>query len=184
MAEKVDDGVIDKLISDEYRAQLRRMYAEQDWGGGGHKRADQVEAFAKKLRARTILDYGCGQGKLRAELSRRRSRLCVYEYDPGIAAKSGAPAPADLVVCTDVLEHVEPERLIPVLEHMRAMAGSGIYILVATRHANKDLPDGRNAHLIVRPIGWWEPMLREYLDMGRWKIQDNAGMEFRVWTCA
>jgi hypothetical protein len=65
------------------------------------------------------------------------------------------PGFADLVVCTDVLEHVEPELLDTVLRHLRSLARKAVFVVIATRPSNKTLSDGRNAHLIVETAEWW-----------------------------
>jgi hypothetical protein len=84
----------------------------------------------------------------------------VFEYDPGIPGKDHLPKPADLVVCTDVLEHIEPELLDGVLRHLYLLAGRGAYLVIATRLARELLPDGRNAHLIVQEPPWWLAKLK------------------------
>lgn len=139
------------LASAPYRDQLAKLHGARKWGADGAKHADAVRAIAAEIGAKTILDYGCGRGALAAALDPIR----VSQYDPGIAERSGMPKPADLVVCTDVLEHVEIEHLPAVLDHIGRLAGRAAYIVVSTREANATLPDGRNAHLIVRPAQWW-----------------------------
>jgi hypothetical protein len=64
-----------------------------------------------------------------------------------------------LVVCNDVLEHVEPERLAAVLQHLRDLTWRGGYFTVATRESNKWLSDGRNAHLIIESVAWWRAQM-------------------------
>lgn len=143
------------VVSDEYRALLQRAHREMDWGGSGHKQAEAVAAFADELGAEAILDYGCGQGNLAKALAARVPPKRVTQYDPGIPGKDGWPKPSHLVVCSDVLEHIEPEKIDAVLSHIRALAGHGAYLVIATRAANKNLPDGRNAHLIIEGSQWW-----------------------------
>lgn len=138
------------LLSDGYREQLSRLHARQAWGAAGKSHAPEVEAWATAIGAMSILDYGCGRGTLKAAVG-----LPVAEYDPGVAGKDGLPAPADLVVATDVLEHVEPDRLDDVLAHLERLAGKGAYLVIALKPARETLPDGRNAHLIVEPADWW-----------------------------
>ncbi len=139
------------LASSAYRAQLVRMRQGRRWGGDGAKHAAPVLAWAEKLQAESILDYGCGEQALAEALKPRR----VMGYDAGIIERAGLPKPADLVVCTDVLEHVEPDKLDAVLDHIRRLASKGAYLVIATRPAKAILPDGRNAHLIVEPAEWW-----------------------------
>lgn len=145
----------DDLLSPEYRALLNRAHAEMDWGGSGHKQAEAVCKFADEIGATRILDYGSGQGYLAKVLGQLDPPRRVIQYDPGLPSAPGLPKPSHLVVCSDVLEHVEPDRLDNVLSHLHSLAGIGAYFVIATRLANKCLPDGQNAHLIVKPAEWW-----------------------------
>jgi hypothetical protein len=72
-----------------------------------------------------------------------------------VQAFAGRPAFADLVTCTDVMEHVEPDRLEAVFTHIRQLARKAAFFVIATRPANKRLPNGGNAHLIIEPASWW-----------------------------
>ena len=68
---------------------------------------------------------------------------------------SGTPNPADIVACTDVLEHIEPECLEDVLADLRQVTKRLGFFTIATRPAKKFLADGRNAHLIQQDAKWW-----------------------------
>lgn len=147
-----------QVASNDYRKQLQEKHATTVWGKSGHSHAPEVRAFAAELGANSILDYGCGRGTLATEMKERR----VMEYDPGIKGKDHLPKPCDLVVCTDVLEHIEPELIDNVLSHLYLLAGKGAYLVIATRLARELLPDGRNAHLTVQPSAWWLMKLGNY----------------------
>lgn len=142
---------LEDLISPAYRAQCQQMHARK-WGADGAKHLAPVLAWADALKAETVLDYGCGEGRL-SEAAKPVRR--ILNFDPGMDGKSGLPKPVDLVVCTDVLEHVEPDKLDNVLGHLRRLAAKGAYLVIATRKAKAILPDGRNAHLIIQPASWW-----------------------------
>jgi hypothetical protein len=139
------------LASEEYRRQLVMKHESMAWGKHGHSHAPEIQEFIKQLGARSVLDYGCG----RATLSKALPDAKVQEYDPGVLGKDLLPKPADLIVCTDVLEHIEPQLLDSVLRHIFLLARRGAYFVIATRLARETLPDGRNAHLIVQPPEWW-----------------------------
>jgi hypothetical protein len=134
-----------------------------------------VRDLAKSLPATTILDYGAGKRTLERALG-----FGIANYDPAIEEISAPPDPADLVVCTDVLEHIEPECLDAILDDLRRLTVRAVLLSVATRPAKKTLADGRNAHLIQEPTEWWLPKL-----WSRWKIQQFADMggEFMVIAC-
>lgn len=143
------------LISPGYAALLRDLHAApRGFGASGAKWADTVLAYATESGCLSILDYGCGQGKL-AEVLREYGWSDVREYDAGIPEKDALPEPADFVVCTDVLEHVEPECLDNVLAHIRSVTLRAAFFCISTQPAHKLLADGRNAHLIVAEPSWW-----------------------------
>lgn len=150
------------VISDDYRELNRQMHAsDRGFGHSGRKHATAVLEFAAELAAKSILDYGCGAGTLRAALRVQGWAGALGEYDPAIPTLDAMPAAADLVVCTDVLEHVEPEALGNVLKHLRSLTLLGAFLCVAVTESSKRLPDGRNAHLIVEPRRFWTRSLRE-----------------------
>lgn len=156
------------VISDDYRALNRRLLrTNPGYGDGGGRHAARVAAFADKLAAYSILDYGCGRGQLRKALWTEGWGGTIVEYDPAIPKKAELPTKrVDLVVCTDVLEHVEPELLDNVLADLRRLTKKGAYLSIATRPSNKTLPDGRNAHLLVQRPSWW---MRQFHGYG-WRV--------------
>lgn len=146
------------LISDDYRQLNADLHATRDdYGAGGHKWAGEVAKLVEEFGCKSILDYGCGKGSLAAEL--RRSFPDVREYDPAIAGKDTAPSPADLVVCTDVLEHIEPGMVDSVLDHLQKATKKVLLFSIATTPAKKFLADGRNAHLSLHGLAFWEAAL-------------------------
>ena len=155
------------LISDEYRAQNIQLHSsEKGFGGDGHKSAAFIYNFAREIGATNILDYGCGVGTLKTRLREFGFDTFIGEYDPAISGKDILPKPADLVVCTDVLEHVEPEKIEEVIAHIYGLTVKGCYLNIAMRPAKRILPDGRNAHLIVEGENFWESLVLKH----NWKL--------------
>lgn len=148
-----DAGALGRLISAAYLAEQRRLHGLGGYGIAGAKWAHDVALCATSCGAATILDYGCGDGALVRAMSERG--FDVDGYDPAVAGRDAIPAPADLVVCTDVLEHVEPEHIKRVGRHLRGLAIKGAAIVVSLRPAGKTLSDGRNAHIFLQPAPWW-----------------------------
>lgn len=146
----------DDVASFPYRQLLTTMHQTQKWGNAGKSHAPVVEALAAAIDAKTILDYGCGTGSLAPAMKPRR----VSQYDPGIPASSMMPKPCELVVCTDVLEHIEPEKLDNVMRHIFDLTGKAAYFVISTRPAKAILPDGRNAHISLHDEAWWLAKLR------------------------
>jgi len=141
-------------ITPEYAAQNRLMHETGTFGMSGGRWVQPVLALCEQLGTRDILDYGCGQRTLERFLG-----FPIANYDPCIPGLDAPPAPADIVVCTDVLEHVEPDCLDEVLDDLRRVTRVAGLFLIATRPAERVLADGRNAHLIQQPKSWWLPRL-------------------------
>jgi 2-polyprenyl-3-methyl-5-hydroxy-6-metoxy-1,4-benzoquinol methylase len=143
------------LISEQYRALIGQMHKIHKWGGDGHKHAASVYDMCVSTKSLSVLDYGCGRGTLKKKLKDIADVLMVNEYDPAIKGKDAPPKPADFVVCTDVLEHIEPDKIDNVLQHINALSKKSCYLVISCRAANAVLPNGKNAHLIIKPAEWW-----------------------------
>lgn len=148
------------LISERYREQNSLLHKEGAYGHKGGSYANQVVDICNTLRSTDVLDYGCGQHFLAQRLP-----FPIKEYDPALEGFDKAPEPADIVVCTDVLEHIEPECLDAVLDDLKRLTKKVGFFAVDIREAKKTLPDGRNAHLIQQPAEWWFPKFHS-----RWSV--------------
>lgn len=156
-----------ELISDEYRMLNAKLHKDNlAYGVGGGKHARTVLDIADSVKSKSILDYGCGKGYLAKSIP-----FPIWEYDPAIPGKDESPRPADVVVCTDVLEHIEPEKLTYVLSDLRRCVKQVGYFVISTRAAMKTLADGRNTHLIIQNKDWWNEKLEKYFKVG--KIFEN-----------
>lgn len=162
-----------ELISAEYKQLNAQLHNENMfYGVGGGKHAHVVKELCQKIGTTSVLDYGCGKGLLAQELG-----FPIWEYDPAIPGKDAAPRSADLVVCTDVLEHIEPDKLIPVLADLRRVTKKVGYFTIHMGPAQKTLPDGRNTHLIQKHRQWWKNRLNAYFQVGMIK---EVGPELHV----
>lgn len=150
-------------ISAEYREQNKKLHeTNEHYGVSSAKWGNEIKQLAGMFKVESILDYGCGKGELRYALGLMVLSAVDYrEYDPAIEGKDAIPEPADLVVCTDVLEHIEPEYLDAVLDDLQRLTKKSLFITVDTRPAKKTLADGRNAHLIQETEVWWLPKLMQ-----------------------
>lgn len=162
------------LTSEGYRGQLIELHQSQTWGADGAKHTEAVRSLWEHYQPKTTLDYGCGENKLAESL---KGEFRVSGYDPGIPDRAKMPKPCDMVICTDVLEHVEPSKLDAVLDHIWRLTGQVGYFVISTKPANAVLPDGRNAHLSVRPAEWWE---EAFVGKG-WKIvKQHVGKDLTI----
>jgi hypothetical protein len=131
---------------------------------------DHIEPIGyliKQTGATTALDFGSGKGQLYQNAadypanSRYKTisgwgNAVVTCYDPGYQAFS-APVEGqyDVVISTDVVEHIPEQDLAWVLEKIFAYATQAVYIVAACYPAQKRLPDGSNAHCTLQPPKWW-----------------------------
>ena len=148
-----------QTITEEYAALNRAMHeTRDDYGVGGWRHADKVLGLRDELECDTVLDWGCGKGALKQALGNPE---WMSEYDPAVPGKDARPAMADLLVCTDVLEHIEPGLLDNVLTEIVRLTAKAAFLIIATRPASKTLPDGTNTHKIVENAEWWQAKLAE-----------------------
>jgi 2-polyprenyl-3-methyl-5-hydroxy-6-metoxy-1,4-benzoquinol methylase len=153
------------LITEQYRLLNKQLHAASgSFGASGILRADAVGDLLRRIGGGTVLDYGCGKGSLGRALG-----VPIAEYDPAVPEHSAKPVAADLVVCSDVLEHIEPDCLDEVLDDLQRLTLKLGYFVISTRLAKKHLPDGRNAHLIVQSGDWWMHKLEQ-----RWDVQKKS----------
>ena len=140
------------LATEGYKAELAEKHrSSPTWGSTASRYAPQVTQIINDYRPGDVLDYGCGK----QSLARALSPLRIRGYDPGLPGLDAPPEPADLVVCIDVLEHIEPDCIYDVLDDLQRVTRKVGYFVVDTHPAIHTLPDGRNAHLIVEPLEWW-----------------------------
>ena len=161
------------MISAAYREMNAEMHrVDNSYGRMGGRYADHVRAVAERLGVVSILDYGCGKHTLRSAMP---EWVDFHEYDPALAGFDTPPDPADLVTCTDVMEHIEPEHLDAVLDDIQRLARKGVFFVITMTPAAKPLPDGTNPHKICEPEAWWLPLL-----MQRWQAWafENNGKRF------
>lgn len=172
-------------ITDDYK-QLNKLLHDlnPEYGSdGGQYFAPLIRAVCVDNSFREILDYGCGKGSLARSLT--DIDVKVTEYDPAIPGKDHDPDPCELVVCIDVLEHVEPECIDDVLGHIAACATKAAYFVIDVLPAQKTLPDGRNAHLLVKDPEWWCNKLEETFRLLSFEFPDenSTGRGRFVFAC-
>ena len=163
----------------------RRHFGEDDpkaqYGVSGRAHAGIVSVMVGKLikdfgAPATVLDYGCGRRTLEAEMP-PITGMQWRNYDPCIDGLDAPAEPADLVACTDVLEHVECECLENVLNDLQRVVKKIGYFVIATRPAHKTYSDGQNTHKIVQDMEWWIPKLKKRFYV--LEAQNNGGQSFQ-----
>lgn len=146
------------MITPAYKAQLVQLHKQQQWGGQGWKCLPDIMRLILqfKLHKPTILDYGAGEQTLKHWARWALPQAKVTSFDPGMPGIDTMPVSTwDIVACTDVMEHVEPQYVDATLDVLRMVTDKVTLFYIACTPAKTHLPDGRNAHLVIQPPQWW-----------------------------
>lgn len=151
-----------------YAALQVQMREAPNYGVGDWKHFEPVARmcigiYAQLHRKIRLLDYGCGHGKLKAQLENALECVEVTNYDPFDERWDEEPDEHDIVACMDVLEHVEEQCVDNVLKHIASKAKYGTVFFVGLHPAAKELPDGRNAHITLKHQEWWRQQVEKHL---------------------
>jgi hypothetical protein len=160
-------------ISDDYRKIQQQLHENPNYGVASLTYAPLVKQFLDQSGIKTLSDYGAGKCNLRKALhDLGKHDFEYYPYDPAFS-DYGPPRPASLACCIDVLEHIEESYLDHVLLDLEEITQKFGFFTVASGPAMKTLPDGRNAHLIQKPVRWWLPRLCAHFDINH--LQRSPG---------
>jgi len=148
-------------IGSSYAEQLTKEHAGTNWGSTGFRYSGRAIAEVVDARSylRTALDYGCGKGTI----AQNFPHLAFTQYDPGIPSLSKKPKGRyDLVVCTDVMEHVEPHLVAHVVKELGEYTDKVLFVDIACYLTGKVFADGpykdRDLHLVVKDPEWWKQL--------------------------
>lgn len=152
-----------KLINEAYKEQLQSMHQEPKAFYRGTKVLGKIDEFLEKYQPSSLIDFGCGKGDLHKLLAESINKTAGY--DPGVKEFENLPTDSfDVLISTDVLEHIEPEMIDETLKAINSLFIKSCYLLIASYPAKKSLPDGRNAHLIIESFDWWKNKLETFID--------------------
>ena len=156
------------MYTKEYIKQLQQLHGDKSRPrgfGGKVKDLGQIYHYLDKWNPASLLDYGCGKGAILQHLSEKYTSMHCEGYDPAVREFNYVSRQKyECVFSNDVLEHIEPQMLQAVLEHINACAEKYIWLRIDTRPARKSLPDGRNAHLILETPDWWQTKINEFIE--------------------
>jgi hypothetical protein len=157
-------GIKTKNLDQYIKLHQQRKGSKRPYGTTSERRYAFIKPIVEQLKPKAILDYGCGSSTVVQKFAKTAK---VFRFDPAVPEISEVPEeflefPEDerLVICTHVLEHVEPEELQTVLEDIKALS-ERVFIEVPTTPSKTKLPNGQVAHTIVKPKGWWQRKIKE-----------------------
>lgn len=143
--------------------QYKILHSQQEYGVSSLELLPFIWSLIKSINPTSILDYGCGQSRLLDKIKYRKSNIKTYKYDPAIDIYSTLPnrKKVDLILCTDVLEHLIFEDIIELLETVSELSNKVIFS-VSLVEANQKLPNGQNAHLTIWSEERWLDLIQCY----------------------
>ena len=125
---------------------------------------DKINNFINIRQPKSILDFGCGKGNLAKVILQSHPNIVVHSYDPAIKGRESIPMTNyDMVITTDVLEHLYEDEVSGILEEILELNPDSMYHIICHRLAHARLPDGTNAHKTIQSPEWWADHLREVL---------------------
>lgn len=162
------------MISADYIENLKKLHERKSFGSNNTIPSEVIRCI-EEYKITSILDFGCGKGNIMTALKEKYPNLEIYGYDPGREEFSSLPSNIDMIISTDVLEHIEPELLDNTLIDLAKRTNKVMVHLIACHPAKKSLPDGRNAHLIVENPSWWKEKLQKTIG---WKMYNENTIEY------
>ena len=128
-------------------------------------------SLVKENDCKTLLDYGCGKAipydKDRCkevDLRHPIQKLCNLKsfdlYDPAYEKYATLPDKKyDIVVCTDVLEHIAEQDIDYVLTEILSRSKKIVFLNISCQPALKHFKEGKfkgkNVHISVFDPSWW-----------------------------
>jgi len=151
------------ITNQDHIKQYEEVHSNQEiYGQSSLLFKDQISLIIKTFKPKSILDYGCGKGKLMESISKEHPEIKCYNYDPSICKFSTIPIDhVDMIINTDVLEHIPEEDIDDVLQHISSLCNYAYFNL---HHglAACILPNGENAHCTVKPREWYYEKMTKY----------------------
>ncbi len=162
----------------------RKTHERRVYGTSSVKYLRFLRPWIRIAAPKSILDYGCGQSRF-LDILGLGEDVALWRYDPAIAEYAGKPAvPADLLVNIDVLEHIDEKDVDGVLADMRAASRRAL-IVVDTKAAKHTLPDGRNAHVTLKPHRWWRERIAAHFGLAEpIATPRRTRASFKTWVSA
>lgn len=174
-----------ELLSESYRKELQYQHANSSWGDAGASSVKEIANFCEMHQYTQILDYGSGAGNTAKGLL--ALGFDVQEYEPGIIEKSTLPSCAEMIICNDVMEHIEPKYVPNVMRHIHSLTKGHVFFTIALFPAVKTLSNGDNAHLTIKSSKWWTSRLMYYFNIQSRSVEtldDGNNPTLHLWCTA
>jgi len=137
----------------------------------------------------SVIDFGCGTGRGAARLQNAGMHVtavdfarncldegvsvpfvyaCLWDLPEGLAADWG--------YCTDVMEHIPPEKSARVVAGIAKRCRRGAYFQIATGDDNLGVLIGRKLHMTVMPAESWLLLMQRFWDEVSWQELEGGAV--------
>lgn len=138
------------------------------------KWVDEIKLIIKRNNISSVIDFGCGKAYLyKQQINVRTKEKKIYYdnigaywkiddivlYDPGVEEYSNYPnQKKDMVICTDVLEHISPQDTENFIRDIFLLANKLVFFVIHTKPApsKKTLSNGENIHTNLKTFDEWK----------------------------
>jgi trans-aconitate methyltransferase len=144
--------------SDSYKETLKELHKSKAFGNKAGIPQEVIDCI-EKYQVKSFLDFGCGKGYFLQALKEKYPDIEMFGFDPANDNFQTLPDTVDMIYSSDVLEHIEPEKLEETILDLKLRCSKVMYHLIACHPAKRIMNDGRNAHLIVHLPDWWRRLL-------------------------
>lgn len=151
--------------------QAKLYHASQNLHWTGESLAEYkhlIWQLIKERKVKTILDYGSGKAKFHKLLFNNTKTpgapmgIKITPYDPAYEPYSARPTNNfDMVICTDVMEHVQEDQVENVLKDIFSFSNF-VFFSITCYPATQTLSNGKNAHYTIKAPEWWKEKLKPY----------------------
>lgn len=163
-------------------AERERQKYERMWDVKAYRNYAPGEALAQQAftemamrKGDKLIDFGCGTGRpatqfqllgvavtgidhvnncLDADVNINFLRCCLWDLPPDLLADYG--------YCTDVMEHIPPEKVDAVLSEIKRVVRNRVFFQIATFPDGMGKRIGETLHLSVHGPEWWKAKLSEH----------------------
>lgn len=174
------EQIMPEIVEQYYNIYLDESSGGKVYGKSSEDLLEKIAPLVLSLNPKTILDYGCGRSSLIHYFWNDGKRK-LYKYDPAIREYRRNPVEeADLILCTDVLEHIPEINLGGMIKHLKRMSDNVIFTISLIK-ARKKLPNGMNAHITIRPYEFWTELIKMYFPLIDVIELNENGIFLKTW---
>ena len=184
---KVNESIAVELEKEEPFHTLFKQAMKESWylveerkysmlyeGGYGPAQPNKVVLLGECQPTDIALDLGCGEALLShffnnytgvdissVAIERNKQRRKGVYYQSSLDQLSFLTQTFDVVVCSDVLEHIPESKLDAVLNSIRSVKSHKYLFAISCRESVTKSVEGEQLHLTVKEPEWWEHKLSE-----------------------